>query len=91
MVNMTAISPINCARRAPGLAGVRGKLCLKSGLSERAIAQYELGRSVPHDDTLARLRATLENEGIQFQFVGAVGTGLGIVVGEDNQRSLGLR
>ncbi|MGY3618441.1 helix-turn-helix domain-containing protein [Bradyrhizobium sp. USDA 10063] len=81
---MTAISPNQLRAARAWLGWSRGKLCLKSGLSERAIAQYELGRSVPHDDTLARLRATLENAGIQFQFVGAVGTGLGIVVGEDS-------
>jgi len=83
MVNRTDISPNQLRAARAWLGWSRGKLTLKSGVSERAIARYELGRSVPHDDTLVRLRDTFEAEGIRFQFVGAVGTGIGIIVGEE--------
>jgi transcriptional regulator with XRE-family HTH domain len=83
MVNRTEITPSQLRAARAWLGWTRGKLTLKSGVSERAIAQYELGRSVPHEDTLVRLRDTFEAEGIRFQFVGAVGTGIGIMVGED--------
>jgi hypothetical protein len=90
MVNRTAITP-NQLRAARGWLGwSRGKLCLKSGVSERAIAQYELGRSVPHDETLSRLRSTFEVEGIRFQFVGSVATGIGIEVEEDRMALTGI-
>jgi transcriptional regulator with XRE-family HTH domain len=83
MVNRTEITPSQLRAARAWLGWTRGKLTLKSGVSERAIAQYELGRSVPHEDTLVRLRTTFEAEGIRFQFVGAVGTGIGIMLGED--------
>jgi hypothetical protein len=34
------------------------------------------GLSVPYDETLSRLRSTLEGAGIEFQFNGAVGIGI---------------
>jgi transcriptional regulator with XRE-family HTH domain len=83
MVNKTEITPNQLRAARAWLGWSRGKLTLKSGVSERAIAQYELGRSVPHEDTLVRLRNIFEAEGIRFQFVGALGTGIGIMVGED--------
>jgi transcriptional regulator with XRE-family HTH domain len=85
MVNRTVISPNQLRAARSWLGWSRGKLTLKSGVSERAIARYERGLSVPHDETLIRLRATLEAEGIHFQFVGAVGTGIGIVVCPENK------
>jgi predicted transcriptional regulator len=78
MVNQPPISP-NQLRAARGWLGwTRGRLTLKSGISERAIARYELGRSVPHDETLSKLRSTLEEAGIRFHFTGKVGTGVSV-------------
>ena len=83
MVNITEITPNQLRAARAWLGWTRGKLTLKSGVSERAIAQYELGRSVPHEGTLVRLRNTFEAEGIRFQFVGAIGAGICIIVGDD--------
>jgi len=83
MVNKTVITPNQLRAARAWLSWSRGKLTLKSGVSERAIARYEQGLSVPHDETLARLKEALEAAGIQFQFIGAMGTGIGIVAGED--------
>ena len=80
MVNSAVITPNQLRAARAWLGWTRGKLTLKSGISERAIARYELGRSVPYDETLAVLRSTLEDAGIQFQFVGLIGTGINIVL-----------
>jgi hypothetical protein len=83
MVNRPVITPNQLRAARAWLGWTRGKLTLKSGISERAIARYELGRSVPYDETLAALRSTLEDAGILFHFVGSVGTGIGVMAEEN--------
>ncbi|SEH87577.1 helix-turn-helix transcriptional regulator [Tardiphaga sp. OK245] len=54
------------------------ELSERSGVSQRAIARYEQGRSVPRAETLAILRTTFEQAGIHFEFCGMKGTGIRI-------------
>lgn len=54
----------------------QAELSAKSGVSKRSIAMYEAGWTVPYDDTLEKLRHTLEAAGVRFHFVGMVGQGI---------------
>jgi len=72
--------PLICAaqvRAARGwLSWSQDDLATRSGVSLKSIARYEAERSVPHDKTLIKLRATFEEAGVVFLFEGAVGKGV---------------
>ena len=78
MVNEPVVTPAQVRAARAWLSWSREDLSAKSGVSQRSIARYEQGRSVPYDDTLAKLKATFEAAGINFHFVGMSGTGIGI-------------
>jgi transcriptional regulator with XRE-family HTH domain len=76
MVNGPIVSPQQVRAARGWLKWSQDELSQRSGVSQGAIALYELERSVPHAATLQRLRQAFEAAGIQFQFVGMVGSGL---------------
>lgn len=51
-------------------------LAKAAGVSKRAIAGFELGKTVPHDSTLRVLRDEFEKAGIEFLNEGAYGVGI---------------
>jgi transcriptional regulator with XRE-family HTH domain len=78
MVNGPVITPAQVRAARAWLNWSQNDLSARSGVSQRSIARYELGRSVPYADTLASLRAAFEAAGICFQFDGMSAKGIGI-------------
>ena len=70
MVNNTHIAPTQLRAARAWLGWSQDELALKSGVSKHSIARYERGLSVPYDDTLAKLKNTLEAAGISFHVDG---------------------
>uniref|UniRef100_E6VQ06 Helix-turn-helix domain protein n=1 Tax=Rhodopseudomonas palustris (strain DX-1) TaxID=652103 RepID=E6VQ06_RHOPX len=75
-VNEPLVTPEQIRAARAWLCWSRNDLSERSGVSPGSIAMYEQGRSVPYDDTLAKLRAAFEAAGIRFHFVGMSGTGI---------------
>jgi transcriptional regulator with XRE-family HTH domain len=78
MVNGPVVSPAQVRAARAWLNWTQDELSARSGISQRTIAKYELGRSVPHADTLSRIRHAFESAGIGFQFDGVIATGIGV-------------
>jgi transcriptional regulator with XRE-family HTH domain len=78
MVNGPAVSPAQVRAARAWLSWTQDELSARSGISQRTIAKYELGRSVPHAATLSRIRHAFESAGISFQFDGVIATGIGV-------------
>lgn len=76
MVNDSNLSSRQVRAARAWLGWSQSDLSMKAGVSHRSIARYELGRSVPYDDTLLKLRMAFERAGITFLFSGASGTGI---------------
>lgn len=55
-------------------------LAARSGVSQRTIALYEAGRTVPHDQTLKKLRVAFEQAGMRFEFEGMRARGVAVVL-----------
>jgi len=79
MVNEPAVTPAQVRAARAWLSWSQDDLSAKSGISQRSIARYEQGRSVPYDDTLMKLKAAFEAAGIRFHFVGMLGTGISMI------------
>jgi transcriptional regulator with XRE-family HTH domain len=71
MVNGPDIVPSQLRAARAWLGWSQDELALKSGVSKHSIARYEQGRSIAYDNTLAKLKSTLEAAGINFHFDGA--------------------
>lgn len=79
MVNETAVTREQVRAARGWLYWSQSDLAARSGVAQRTIALYEAGRTVPHDDTLRKIRAALEDAGARFQFVGMRARGMSIV------------
>jgi transcriptional regulator with XRE-family HTH domain len=75
-VNEPLVTPEQIRAARAWLSWSRNDLSAKSGISPGSIAMFEQGRSIPYDETLAKLRAAFEAAGIRFHFVGMSGTGI---------------
>lgn len=52
---------------ARGLLGMsQSDLADAAGLSQPHLAKIELGKVIPHESTVARLRDAIENRGVEF-------------------------
>jgi predicted transcriptional regulator len=78
MVKDPVISPAQVRAARAWLDWSQDDLSAKSGVSQRTIARYELGRTVPYETTLANLRKAFEAAGIRFEFAGMLGKGIAI-------------
>jgi transcriptional regulator with XRE-family HTH domain len=78
MVKDPVITPAHVRSARGWLNWSKNDLSERSGISERTIARYEHGRSVPYVETLASLRASFEAAGICFQFDGMSGKGISV-------------
>jgi transcriptional regulator with XRE-family HTH domain len=76
MVNEPNVTPQQVRAARAWLGWSQSYLSMEAGVSHRSIARYELGRSVPYDETLLRLTAAFERAGIRFLFTGTSGTGI---------------
>ena len=66
-------------RAARGWLGMtQDELGAASGVAQKTIARFETGVVVPQDRTLRDIRRVFEENGIEFEFDGAVGVGLRI-------------
>jgi transcriptional regulator with XRE-family HTH domain len=72
MVNVADIAPAQLRAARAWLVWSQDELATRSGVSKHAIARYEQGRTLAYDDTLAKLKSTLEAAGIRFHFGGAI-------------------
>jgi transcriptional regulator with XRE-family HTH domain len=72
------LSPAQARAARAWLEWSKEELSLRSGISEKSIARFEQGRSLPYDSTLLKLRETFETAGICFQFDGAAAKGIRI-------------
>uniref|UniRef100_Q07NV3 Transcriptional regulator, XRE family n=1 Tax=Rhodopseudomonas palustris (strain BisA53) TaxID=316055 RepID=Q07NV3_RHOP5 len=81
MVNVAApiITPAQLRAARAWLGWTQMELSARAGVSKRPIVRYELGRSVPHPETLAALQRALESAGIRFHFVGMMGKGISVL------------
>lgn len=70
------VSSQQCRAARGWLDWSQDKLAKQSGVSRRAIAEFERGLSVPHDRTLRELRAAFEAAGIEFVFDGSRAKGI---------------
>jgi ribosome-binding protein aMBF1 (putative translation factor) len=70
------LSPAQVRSARAWLSWSQDQLSAKSGVSQKSIARYERGRSVPHASTLKKLQAAFEMEGMEFLRRGMVGTGI---------------
>lgn len=73
---MTLLTSQQCRAARGWLDWSQDELAKKSGVSRRAIAEFERGLSVPHDRTLRDVRAAFESGGIEFIFVGTQAKGV---------------
>jgi len=78
MVNGPVITSAQLRAARAWLNWSQDDLSARSGISQRSIARYERGHSVPYADTLVSLRTAFEAAGIRFQFVGQFGKGISI-------------
>jgi transcriptional regulator with XRE-family HTH domain len=76
MVNGTIISSAQVRAARAWLSWSQDDLAAKAGISQQSVVRYELGRTVPHDGTLANLRKAFEAAGIRFQFDGMSAKGI---------------
>jgi transcriptional regulator with XRE-family HTH domain len=76
MVNSPVVTPEQVRASRAWLGWSRDDLSKRSGISPGAIGLYEQGRSLPYDETLAKLKTCLEAAGIEFLFSGNSGTGI---------------
>ncbi|MCK7473392.1 MAG: helix-turn-helix domain-containing protein [Rhodopseudomonas palustris] len=75
MVNATPfVTPAQVRAARAWLRWSQDDLSVRTGISKRSIARYEQEQSVPYQETVENLRRTFEAAGIEFQFVGMVGT-----------------
>lgn len=72
------VSPGQVRAARAWLKWSQSDLAQKSGVSLRSIAQYELERSVPYEETLLRIRVAFEQAGMDFQFNGMLAVGISI-------------
>jgi transcriptional regulator with XRE-family HTH domain len=79
MVNQPLISSAQVRAARAWLKWSQDELAIKSGVSQRSIARYELERSVPYAATLARIREAFEAAGVHFQFEGVVSKGICVI------------
>jgi predicted transcriptional regulator len=79
MVNEPVVTPEQVRAARAWLSWSQDDLSSKAGVSQRSIARYEQGRSVPYDDTLVKLRNAFEAAGIRFHFTGMSGTGISLI------------
>jgi predicted transcriptional regulator len=78
MVNEPFVTREQVRAARAWLSWSQDDLSEKSGVSQRSIARYELGQSVPYEGTLRKLRSALEAAGIRFHFVGMSGKGISL-------------
>jgi transcriptional regulator with XRE-family HTH domain len=78
MVNnaQPSISPAQVRAARSWLNWNQDYLAKKAGVSKTTLNRFERGLSVPHSESLERLRKTLEEAGIQFQFLKTVAIGI---------------
>ncbi|WP_342738791.1 helix-turn-helix transcriptional regulator [Bradyrhizobium sp. B117] len=84
MVNASepSISPAQVRAARAWLNWNQDFLARKAGLSKTTLNRFEQGLSILNSETSGRLRKTLEEAGIEFQFRKMVATGISIVNGE---------
>ncbi|MFD1694966.1 helix-turn-helix domain-containing protein [Roseibium aestuarii] len=70
------INAKQCRAARAWLGWSQEDLSKASLVSKRAIASFELEKSVPHDRTLHDLKRAIEDAGIEFLMSGAIGIGL---------------
>jgi transcriptional regulator with XRE-family HTH domain len=70
------LSPAQVRSARAWLSWSQDVLSAKSGISQKSIARYELGRSVPHARTLIKIRHAFEIAGIEFLCRGPIATGI---------------
>jgi predicted transcriptional regulator len=78
MVNGPIISPAQVRAARAWLNWSQDDLSANSGVSQRSIARYELGKTVPYEGTLENLRTAFETAGIRFEFDGMSAKGIGV-------------
>jgi predicted transcriptional regulator len=78
MVNGPIISPAQVRAARAWLNWRQDDLSANSGVSQRSIARYELGRTVPYESTLENLRTAFEAAGIRFEFDGMSAKGISV-------------
>ena len=70
------INAKQCRATRAWLSWSQDELAKRSLVSKRAIAGFELEKTVPHDRTLRDLQRAFEDAGITFLMDGARGVGL---------------
>ncbi|MBO0343906.1 helix-turn-helix transcriptional regulator [Roseibium sp. CAU 1637] len=70
------INAKQCRATRAWLSWSQDELARRSQVSKRAIAGFELEKTVPHDRTLRDLQRAFEDAGITFLMEGAKGIGL---------------
>jgi predicted transcriptional regulator len=78
MVN-ESLTPAQARAARAWLNWSKQELAERSGVSEKTIARFENGQSLPYSSTLSRVRAAFEDAGIHFQFEGATAKGIRIL------------
>ncbi|MGY3494378.1 helix-turn-helix domain-containing protein [Bradyrhizobium sp. USDA 4502] len=68
MVNAPEITAAQVRAARGWLGWTQDELARRSQVSQRSLARFELGVSVPHSGTLAKIRAAFEAEGVGFEF-----------------------
>lgn len=76
------INAKQCRAARAWLAWSQDDLAEQSLVSKRAIAGFELEKTIPHDRTLRDLQRAFEDAGVTFLMNGA--QGIGLREGQDN-------
>ena len=78
MVNdaQLSISPAQVRAARAWLNWNQDDLAKKAGVSKTTLNRFEQGLSVPYSETSDRLRTTLEEAGIRFEFLKTVAIGI---------------
>jgi transcriptional regulator with XRE-family HTH domain len=79
MVNDPPISPAQVRAARAWLRWSQDDLSVRSGVSQRSIARYELERCVPYAATLTSIRNAFEAAGVFFQFQGMISKGISVL------------
>lgn len=73
---MGLLSSQQCRAARGWLDWSQDELATRSGVSRRAIAEFERGLSVPHNRTLRDIGTAFAKAGIEFLFEGSVAKGI---------------
>jgi transcriptional regulator with XRE-family HTH domain len=73
------ISPAQLRAARAWVNWSQAELAKAATVAKTVVNRYEQGHSVPHEESLLKVRGALEAAGVRFQFEGMKGTGISTI------------